>query len=88
MPRRSILLIEDIDCAFASREDEEDILFAPASPYVDANGVVPRRSAVTLSGLLNIIDGVDSEEGKFFIATVPNFPFIINNYSSFLPMTD
>ncbi|KDQ34042.1 hypothetical protein PLEOSDRAFT_1028527, partial [Pleurotus ostreatus PC15] len=69
MPRRSILLIEDIDCAFASREDEEDILFSPASPYVDANGVVPRRSAVTLSGLLNIIDGVDSEEGKFFIAT-------------------
>ncbi|KAF4578402.1 hypothetical protein EYR36_000209 [Pleurotus pulmonarius] len=69
MPKRSILLIEDIDCAFASREDEEDTLFAPPSPFMHPNGVVPRRSAVTLSGLLNIIDGVDSEEGKFFIAT-------------------
>lgn len=75
MPKRSILLIEDIDCAFASREDEEDTLFAPSSPFIHPNGVVSRRSAVTLSGLLNIIDGVDSEEGKFFIATVPDLPF-------------
>jgi chaperone BCS1 len=28
------------------------------------------RSAVTLSGLLNVLDGVGSEEGKFFFATV------------------
>ncbi|KAF8656120.1 hypothetical protein AX16_002758 [Volvariella volvacea WC 439] len=62
IPKRSILLIEDIDCAFPSRElddgdeDEDDNVFEP-----------PR--AVTLSGLLNIIDGVGSEEGRIFFAT-------------------
>ena len=29
----------------------------------------PRRSLVTMSGLLNVIDGVGSEEGKLFFAT-------------------
>ena len=28
------------------------------------------KSAVTLSGLLNVLDGVGSEEGKLFFATV------------------
>ena len=28
------------------------------------------RSLVTLSGLLNVLDGVGSEEGKLFFATV------------------
>jgi chaperone BCS1 len=39
-----------------------------------------RRSAVTLSGLLNILDGVGSEEGKIFFATVSRlFPFSVNS---------
>jgi len=29
-----------------------------------------RRSSVTLSGLLNVIDGIGSEEGILFFATV------------------
>ncbi|KAJ8518241.1 hypothetical protein ONZ45_g4659 [Pleurotus djamor] len=74
VPKRSILLIEDIDCAFPSREEEEeeelrqsrDPFCAPPSPW---GGPMRRGSAVTMSGLLNILDGVDSEEGKFFIAT-------------------
>ncbi|KAJ8518218.1 hypothetical protein ONZ45_g4660 [Pleurotus djamor] len=73
IPKRSIFLIEDIDCAFPSREDEEEnplMSFQMASPYAMGPPFVqPRRSAVTMSGLLNLIDGVDSEEGKFFIAT-------------------
>jgi chaperone BCS1 len=32
------------------------------------------RSRVTLSGLLNVLDGVGSEEGKIFFATVCIFP--------------
>jgi chaperone BCS1 len=65
----SIFLIEDIDCAFPSREDEENN--AP-SPYPIPGVPYPmgRRSAVTLSGLLNVIDGIGSEEGKLFFATV------------------
>jgi chaperone BCS1 len=58
MSKHSLLLIEDIDCAFPPRDGadfEED---------------APRRSSVTLSGLLNLIDGVNSEDGKLFFATV------------------
>jgi chaperone BCS1 len=73
VPKGSILLIEDIDCAF-SREDDDDegfggIGYQPGM-VVGHQKRRPRRSAVTLSGLLNILDGVGSEEGKIFFATV------------------
>lgn len=71
IPKNSIFLIEDIDCAFPSREDESPTDPNIMSPY----GMYTRpripgtRSAVTLSGLLNVLDGVGSEEGKLFFAT-------------------
>jgi chaperone BCS1 len=77
IPKDSIFLIEDIDCAFPSREDGDDSPVGPSymSPY--SGMVVPgmmqgkvRKSNVTLSGLLNVLDGVGSEEGKLFFATV------------------
>ena len=79
IPKESIFLIEDIDCAFPSREDGDDSPINPTygSPY--SGKVVPRKSNVTLSGLLNVLDGVGSEEGKLFFATVSlrknNLPF-------------
>nr|GAT44320.1 P-loop containing nucleoside triphosphate hydrolase protein [Mycena chlorophos] len=69
-PSRCILLIEDIDCAFPSREDDED-----EEPLLDAKGnIIPRepappRSQVTLAGLLNVLDSVASEEGRLTFAT-------------------
>ncbi|KII84168.1 hypothetical protein PLICRDRAFT_118433 [Plicaturopsis crispa FD-325 SS-3] len=72
IPKHSILLIEDIDCAFPSREDDEDDEMLPTrkqtypSPFTIPHG---KKSNVTLSGLLNMIDGVGSEEGKLFFAT-------------------
>ena len=78
IPKESIFLIEDIDCAFPSREDADDSSANQPfmSPY--SGLVVPgmmssgnrRKSNVTLSGLLNVLDGVGSEEGKLFFATV------------------
>ena len=77
IPKDSIFLIEDIDCAVPSREDGDDPSVNPnfMSPY--SGMVVPgmmqgkgRKSNVTLSGLLNVLDGVGSEEGKLFFATV------------------
>jgi len=73
MPKRAILLLEDIDCAFPSREDADDA-DTDLPMYSGYPGIIPtmtraRRSAVTLSGLLNVIDGVGSEEGKLFFAT-------------------
>ncbi|TRM58578.1 P-loop containing nucleoside triphosphate hydrolase protein [Schizophyllum amplum] len=63
VPKHSILLIEDIDCAFASREDADTRAKKPAFSHVYHN------SGVTLSGLLNVIDGVGSEEGRLFFCT-------------------
>ncbi|KAJ7499995.1 P-loop containing nucleoside triphosphate hydrolase protein [Mycena latifolia] len=68
IPNHGLLLIEDIDCAFASRDDEDSddrrtMLGVPGG-YSSTT-----RSKVTLSGLLNVIDGVGSEEGKLFFAT-------------------
>jgi SpoVK/Ycf46/Vps4 family AAA+-type ATPase len=67
IPKHSIFLLEDIDCAFSSRDDDDaDLETAPSF-----SGAPPtaRKSSVTLSGLLNVIDGVGSEEGKLFFAT-------------------
>ena len=80
IPKQSILLIEDIDCAFSSREDTEDEQLGMMPGY---RNIVPnhyrrvqRKSAVTLSGLLNVIDGVGSEEGKLFFANYSAFSFV------------
>ncbi|CAK5271615.1 unnamed protein product [Mycena citricolor] len=68
IPKNGIFLIEDIDCAFPSREAEDEI--EPAPGMRARNGMQNRsRPSVTLSGLLNVIDGVGSEEGKLFFAT-------------------
>jgi hypothetical protein len=68
-PARCILLLEDLDCAFPhSREDDSDDE-AERSPYSEAMHTLP-RSNVTLSGLLNVLDSMSSEEGRVTFATV------------------
>ena len=93
IPKQSILLIEDIDCAFPSREDLEDEQLAMMSGFP---GMVPnlnpfvhsqRKSAVTLSGLLNVIDGVGSEDGKLFFATV-RFRSLLSNLERIIELLD
>ncbi|KAF7335785.1 hypothetical protein MVEN_02234500 [Mycena venus] len=73
IPKNGILLIEDIDCAFPSRADEEDELamMMPEPVMRTSAGTMRARptATVTLSGLLNVIDGVGSEEGRIFFAT-------------------
>lgn len=75
VPKNSILLIEDIDCAFPIPRDASDFAEdrqqeAYARMYSLDTMMVSGRSRVTLSGLLNVLDGVGSEEGKIFFATV------------------
>src|ERR1051326_224844 len=56
IPPRSILLLEDVDAAFSSRD----------VPVAKANGDVPAPSPearLSFSGLLNALDGVGSSEG-------------------------
>lgn len=76
LPERTILLMEDIDCAL--REDARDA--EDSEDGNDDKGPRPRgkprnerRSAVTLSGLLNALDGVAASEGRLLIATT-NYP--------------
>ncbi|KAG8946876.1 hypothetical protein FRC04_011303 [Tulasnella sp. 424] len=65
-PPNCILLLEDIDCAFGSREAEgdDDDPDKPFNPYS-----YDSKKKVTLSGLLNVLDSVSSEEGRIVIAT-------------------
>ncbi|KAJ7737173.1 hypothetical protein DFH07DRAFT_779463 [Mycena maculata] len=68
--RLSMLL--DIDCAFPSRGDTEDENYDDLRAERDY--LIPRmmlpNSAVTLSGLLNVLDSVSSEEGRLTFATI------------------
>ncbi|KAJ7670308.1 hypothetical protein B0H17DRAFT_1209410 [Mycena rosella] len=64
IPKRSIVLVEDIDCALPSREEDDD-----SDAGLPIRRERPRAGGVTLSGLLNMIDGIGSEEGKLFFAT-------------------
>ncbi|KAJ3761276.1 P-loop containing nucleoside triphosphate hydrolase protein [Lentinula raphanica] len=57
IPKNSIFMIEDIDCAMPSW----DIMMNWRSPS--------NRTRVTLSTLLNVIDGLGSEEGRLFFTT-------------------
>ncbi|KAH8829335.1 P-loop containing nucleoside triphosphate hydrolase protein [Flagelloscypha sp. PMI_526] len=66
IPTHSILLLEDIDCAFPSREEADALAKGLPIPF---NALPGKRSSVSLSGLLNVIDGCGAEEGKLFFAT-------------------
>ena len=57
-PENSIILLEDIDAAFISREDSS----VADSAYKGLN-------RLTFSGLLNAIDGVTSTEGRIVFMT-------------------
>jgi len=61
-PPKSIVLLEDIDAAFLSRED----LDTHASAYQGLG-------RVTLSGILNVLDGVASSEERILFMTT-NYP--------------
>lgn len=57
MKNRSILLVEDVDCASASAPRRE------ADTGSDGSGLPSRGHKVTLSGLLNMVDGLWSSSG-------------------------
>ncbi len=57
-PQRSLILLEDVDAAFVSREDA-------ATMKTAYEGL----SRVTFSGLLNTLDGVASTEARIVFMT-------------------
>ncbi|KAJ3931023.1 MAG: P-loop containing nucleoside triphosphate hydrolase protein [Lentinula lateritia] len=81
LPERCIALMEDVDAVFThglSRDsDAVDALANPPNPSgtSTASTSAPSNNRVTLSGLLNALDGVSAQEGRILFATT-------NKYSS------
>ncbi|KAK7512528.1 P-loop containing nucleoside triphosphate hydrolase protein [Phyllosticta citriasiana] len=69
LPKKCIVLLEDIDSAGISRENMAQAAsgkFADREKGFDDKHLPPR---VTLSGLLNVIDGAGAAEGRLIIMT-------------------
>ncbi|KIW07412.1 hypothetical protein, variant [Verruconis gallopava] len=85
LPKRCIVLLEDIDSAGLTREDpstdsKSDGEIGPRKNNARRGGMWragtepdPTTNGISLSGLLNAIDGVASHEGRVLIMT-SNFP--------------
>lgn len=73
LPRRCIVLLEDIDSAGLRRENdpipEPTSPTGPGMPKAATDTPGPRKSLISLAGLLNVIDGVASHEGRVLIMT-------------------
>ena len=86
LPRRCVVLLEDIDAAGLNkrqetkekeRSEEEDAASKMGAEITKAFKAVrnsdKEKQGITLSGLLNAIDGVASHEGRVLVMTT-NFP--------------
>lgn len=74
LPEKCIALIEDIDAAFhhGVNRDEPTTPNTPGTPDDPSKpkaGVPPSTSRLSLSGLLNALDGVGAQEGRILYAT-------------------
>ncbi|KAJ7750454.1 P-loop containing nucleoside triphosphate hydrolase protein [Mycena maculata] len=79
LPERCVALMEDIDAAFTSglnrdttapTVDSQDI---NAKPVPGAPPPPPTMSRLSLSGLLNALDGVGAQEGRILFATTNKY---------------
>lgn len=71
MPNKSILVIEDIDCCFDAKSREDPNMLVPADAGSSSDDDFPpdhtgarQQQNITLSGLLNFIDGLWSTSGE------------------------
>lgn len=72
VPKGSIILFEDLDCMRSGKRPIEANGWTPeqlASPDAVANLRAPDRAGVSLSGLLNVLDGFQAPENVIFIMT-------------------
>ncbi len=80
LPKSCIILMEDIDAAF-TRSIKRDIIdpeahSAPSSAIVEEKGDRDqdmKTGGVTLSGLLNALDGIAAQEGRILFATTNSY---------------
>ena len=74
-PRRSIILMEDVDCIVPERKKKPKSTKPPqpmnaqTSDTVEGEDKEKEESGVTLSGLMNCMDGLTAPDGAIFILT-------------------
>lgn len=73
IPSRAMILMEDIDAAFTRSVTREPpgAISGPLQPGMTPEQLAP--SSVTLSGLLNAIDGVQAQQGRLLFATTNKY---------------
>jgi chaperone BCS1 len=76
LPRRCIVLLEDVDSAgITQKRTEDDSAASTVLPKTDKSSAEEKEpemtanKGVSLSGLLNVIDGVAASEGRILIMT-------------------
>lgn len=76
LPRRTLLLLEDVDCVTVSRDAVKDkpeelqaTQGAQSHPNPAAPTAVAAKTGVSLSGLLNGLDGVTDSDGRLLVMT-------------------
>ncbi|KAG1774116.1 P-loop containing nucleoside triphosphate hydrolase protein [Suillus placidus] len=80
LPERCIALMEDIDAALHNNLSREDTSTTPkqTAEFIPNSPPTHNTSKVSLSGLLNALDGIGAQEGRILFATT-------NKYSSLDP---
>lgn len=73
LPEKCIALMEDIDAAFRHDISRELSPTGPPHPAFPGATTGGRSRGVTLSGLLNAIDGVAAHEGRLLFATTNHY---------------
>lgn len=79
LPEHCIALMEDIDAAFHQTLNRELPGEGEESEQTKTNGLTPsvapqeRTSRISLSGLLNALDGVGAQEGRLLFATTNRY---------------
>lgn len=66
LPSKCLLLVEDIDCVGISQTRSDS---PTALKQETDNGSYPRKDGLSLSALLNAIDGVAAQDGRLLIMT-------------------
>jgi mitochondrial chaperone BCS1 len=71
VPANSVLLFEDIDCMKGSQSRVESNLGSEQTggATLGTKDVAPNQNGVTLSGLLNVLDGFAAPNGVLFVMT-------------------
>ncbi|TFK29632.1 P-loop containing nucleoside triphosphate hydrolase protein [Coprinopsis marcescibilis] len=74
LPERCIALMEDIDVAFSRTLNRElEGQDGPGKEKQHPSGLSKPTSKVTLSGLLNALDGIGAQEGRLLFATTNKY---------------